>query len=201
MPAPKLIDVTPFEATIIKVNYDGFDWENLRPVCQNLINQRDTDVPLERGDAKSSVYGTLQPHSIKEFENFYKWLYPIANHILYEEWFYNKSFKTNIGSSWVNLHKKGGVTLEHDHGIVVMTAATYLQLEPGMGYIEFKDPLEYVKSSRPRYDNNVNDWRVVPAKTGDTSLFPGWLRHRTQENTLDKERWVLTTNFNRAVSK
>ena len=40
MSAPKLIDVTPFEATIIKVNYDGFDWENLRPVCQNLINQR-----------------------------------------------------------------------------------------------------------------------------------------------------------------
>ena len=43
MSAPKLIDVTPFEATIIKVNYDGFDWENLRPVCQNLINQRKDD--------------------------------------------------------------------------------------------------------------------------------------------------------------
>ena len=84
MDTPKLIDVTPFEPTIIKVNYDGFDWEKLRPVCQNLINQRDTDVPLERGDAKSSVYGNIQPHTIKEFENFYKWLYPIANHILYE---------------------------------------------------------------------------------------------------------------------
>ena len=52
-----------------------------------------------------------------------------------------------------------------------------------------------------RYDNNIDDWRTVPAKTGDTFIFPGWLRHRTQENTLDKERWVLTTNFNRAFTK
>lgn len=197
MKTPKLIDVTPFEPTIIKVNYDGFDFEKLRPVCEGLINQTNKNVPLEKGDARSSVYGMNQPHKMKEFQEFYNWLNPIVNHIIYEEWFYNRSFKTGIGSSWVNVHKKGGVTLEHNHGVVVLAVATYLQLEPGMGYIEFKDPLEYLKSSRPRYDKDIDDWRVVPAKSGDTFLFPGWLRHRTQENTLDKERWVLTTNFNR----
>jgi len=99
--------------------------------------------------------------------------------------------------SWLNVHKKGGVTLEHNHGTVVIVAATYLQLEPGMGYIQFKDPLEYVKGFMPRWEKGVTEWRTIPAKTGDTFLFPGWLRHKTQENTLDKERWVLTTNFNK----
>lgn len=197
MSAPKLIDVTPFEPTIIKVHYDGFDWESLNPVCNTIMGNAKENADLEKGDAKSSVYGKIQPHLTKEFKSFYDWLMPIAKHIIYEEWFYNSDFKFKIGMSWLNVHKKGGATLEHNHGTVIMVAATYLQLEPGMGYIQFKDPLEYVKTFRPRYDKNIDDWRTIPAKTGDVFLFPGWLRHRTEENTLNKERWVLTTNFNR----
>jgi uncharacterized protein (TIGR02466 family) len=197
MSVPKLIDVTPFEPNIIKVHYDGFDWDSLRPICNKIINGIDKNAPIEIGDAKSSIYSKNAPHLNKEFQNFYNWLNPIVKHVVYNEWSYNSSFKYDIGMSWVNMHGKGGVTLEHNHGTVVIVAATYLQLEPGMGYIEFKDPLEYVKGFMPRWEKNVTEWKTIPAKTGDTFLFPGWLRHKTQENTLDKERLVLTTNFNK----
>ena len=26
-------------------------------------------------------------------------------------------------------------------------------------------------------------------------MFPGWLRHRTQQNRSNENRWVLTTNY------
>jgi len=38
MSTPKLLDVTPFNPMIIKVHYDGFDWEKLKPVCQSMID-------------------------------------------------------------------------------------------------------------------------------------------------------------------
>ena len=60
------------------------------------------------------------------------------------------------------------------------------------GFIEYKDPLEYIKGFLPKKCNN---WKEIQAKTGDTLLFPGWIRHRTQPNNLLKDRWVLTTNF------
>ena len=47
MPAPKLIDVTPFEPLIIKVHYDGFDWKELKPICEKMINQTPTPAELE----------------------------------------------------------------------------------------------------------------------------------------------------------
>ena len=181
MSVPKLIDVTPFEPNIIKVHYDGFDWESLRPVCNKIMDSSKDNAPIEIGDAKSSVYSKNAPHLNKEFKNFYNWLNPIVKHVVYNEWSYNSDFKYDIGMSWVNVHRKGGVTLEHNHGTVVIVAATYLQLEPGMGYIEFKDPLEYVKGFIPRWEKNVTEWKTIPAKTGDTFLFPGWLRHKTQD--------------------
>jgi len=70
MSAPKLIDVTPFEPNIIKVHYDGFDWNSLHPICNKIINGVSENAPIEIGDAKSSVYSKNAPHLNKEFQNF-----------------------------------------------------------------------------------------------------------------------------------
>jgi hypothetical protein len=75
---------------------------------------------------------------------------------------------------------------------LIVTA--YLQLEEGNGYIQYKDPLEYIKAFRPK-ECLIKEFISVPAITGDVLLFPGWLRHRTEKNLIDKERWVLTTNL------
>jgi len=196
MSVPKLIDVTPFEPLIIKAHYDGFDWEKLKPVCQKMIDDTSVPVEVEGEHGKSSVYNRQNmPQSNPAFKDFYNWLNPIVQHIIKNEWGYEKSFMYVNTNSWVNVHKKGGITLEHHHGPCILVAATYLQLPEEGGYIEYKDPMEYSKGMNQHH--NVDDWvwKKVPAKTGDVLLFPGWIRHRTEHSRTNDERWVLTTNY------
>ena len=79
MSTPKLIDVTPFEPMIIKVHYDGFDWKKLQPICEKLVNESPLPTSLEVNDAKSSVSNPIMPHTMPEFNDFYKWLE--SNHL------------------------------------------------------------------------------------------------------------------------
>ena len=196
MSAPKLIDVTPFDPIIIKAHYEGFDWEKLKPVCQKMINDTPVAVEVEGEHGNSSVYNrTNMPHTNPAFKEFYNWLYPIAQHIIKNEWGYEKSFEYSIANSWVNVHQKGGVTLEHHHGPCILVAATYLQLPEESGYILYKDPLEYTKGLNQHHDVDEWVWKRVKAETGDVLLFPGWVRHKTEYSQTNKERWVLTTNI------
>ena len=50
-----------------------------------------------------------------------------------------------------------------------------------------------ISSSTQLLDNNL--WKEVPVKTGDVLFFPGWINHRTQENTTNEERIVMTYNI------
>lgn len=195
MSAPKLIDVTPFDPLIIKVHYDGFDWDKLKPICEKMIRDTPIDVDVEDENGKSSVYNRKnQPHLNYAFQPFYEWLKPIYKHILVNEWHLFGDFDYVVGNSWVNVHQRGGTTLEHHHGPAALVAATYLNLPKDGGFIQFKDPTEYAKGFQTRVESPTIDWKTIPAKTGDVLLFPGWLRHRTEPSSTDEERWVLTTN-------
>ncbi len=190
-----ITDVTPFGPLIIKAHYN-FNWDILKPICQNMINGTSENVHIENENGKSSVYNFRnQPHLNPHFDPFYNWLYPIVQHIIKNEWKYEPSFKYNISNSWVNMHTKNGITYEHHHGPAIAVVATYLQLEPGMGYIEYKDPLEYQKGINLHEDMDDWVWKKIPAQTGDVLIFPGWIRHRTETSQSLKERWVLTTNI------
>jgi uncharacterized protein (TIGR02466 family) len=197
MSTPKLIDITPFEPLIIKTHYDGFDWKKLQPVCENLIKNTQIKSHLEQGEALSSAgYQEKQPHIMPEFADFYKWLDPIAQHIIKKEWCLYNKFKYIVSNSWVNVHGYGGETTVHHHGITVLTIAAYLQFPKNGGYIQFKDPLEYYKGfNMKNEDEEEYTWKTAEAEVGDVILFPGWIRHRTQKNMSKDNRWVLTTNY------
>jgi uncharacterized protein (TIGR02466 family) len=196
MNTPKLIDVNPFEPLIIKTHYNNFDWDKLEPVCQKLIEDSKGLSYLEDGNASSSVSNPNNPHIQSEFENFYKWLVPIANHIIKKEWELFEAYDYNFIKSWVNYHDNTGYTKEHHHGSTILVAATYLNLPENGGYIEFKNPLEHYRGFTLHNKNEeLWMWKKVPAKTGDVLIFPGWLRHRTEPNNSNERRWVLTTNF------
>ena len=78
-----------------------------------------------------------------------------------------------------------------------MVAATYLNLPENGGFIQFKDPLEYQRGVNMRETGEeLAIWKTIPAKTGDVLLFPGWIRHKTEDNNSNEKRWVLTTNIN-----
>jgi uncharacterized protein (TIGR02466 family) len=197
MSTPKLIDVTPFEPLIIKVHYDGFDFKKLEPICNDLISTTNIKTHLEIGNAASSAPNKNKaPHIMNEFKEFYKWLDNIAQHIILNEWSLNKHFQYFISNSWVNVHDTGGYTRIHTHGPCTLTTAAYLNLPENGGYIEFLDPLEHIKLYHMKnFDEEQFNWKKVEAKTGDVLIFPGWIKHRTQPNESDENRWVLTSNY------
>jgi uncharacterized protein (TIGR02466 family) len=194
MSALKLIDVTPFEPMIIKVHFDGFDWKELKPICDDMINKTPENVVLE-DNGKSSIYNHQnQPHLNQAFRKFYEWLSPIMLHVLTNEWGFVKEYEYIIGNSWVNVHGNAGLTKEHNHGPAAMVSTAYLQMPKDSGYIQFKDPLEYEKSFQHHQSADDWEWKTIPAITGDVLLFPGWVRHRTEPSKTNEERWVLTSN-------
>ena len=64
------------------------------------------------------------------------------------------------------------------------------------GDIQLCDPLDYIRRLTPLQ----KDWgesiisETVPTETGDFLLFPGWIRHRTQFAT--GQRQAISINFN-----
>jgi uncharacterized protein (TIGR02466 family) len=187
-----LLNVTPFHPLIIKSHFE-FNWNQLHPVCKNLIATTLRNNELEE-DGWSSSKNSQSPHFINEFNSFYKWFNPIVDHIITKEWGYDDRYIYGVTRSWVNLHNKGGITHEHSHGTAIAVSSTYLNIPKNAGFIEFRDPLEYVKNFHER-PNRDWMWREVPAVTGDVLIFPGWLPHRTQISKSDDERWVLTNNI------
>ena len=198
MSVPKLIDVTPFEPLIIKTHYNNFDFKKLEPTLNELIDGVPFKTHLEIGDANSSATNiNKQPHIMSEFADFYKWLEPIVEHILYNEWGLYDKIDYKPSNSWVNFHGDGGETGLHHHGATALTIAAYIQMPDDGGYIQFKDPMEYQKGFHTRkFDDEKWMWKTVPAITGDVILFPGWIRHKTHPNkNKNVKRWVLTTNY------
>ena len=195
---PKLVDVTPFEPLIIKTHYDGWKYNDVLKKSEEMIKDTSAGSFLEEGNAKSSAGSKIQPHMTKEFSEFYHWIKPICQHIVYKEWNFLKSYDFGIVNSWVNYHDEDGITAEHNHGTAIMVITAYLNLPEDGGFIEFKDPMEYPKGFFPKENNTYReyDWKPIKAKTGDVLMFPGWLRHRVQPNKSKERRWVLTTNLN-----
>ena len=102
-------------------------------------------------------------------------------------------------SCWSNIHQKGDWTGEHSHtsGQYGCHIASVYYLEKGEGGdIQLCDPLDYIRRLTPL----DKDWRepliseTVPTKTGDFLLFPGWIRHRTEFAT--GQRQAISINFN-----
>jgi uncharacterized protein (TIGR02466 family) len=182
----------PFGPEIFKLHFN-FDFEKLKPICQDLIDNA-PEGPGLVVNGKTSHQNHVQPHKIPEFKEYFSWLMPIVKEVAMNAMGYSKFFhKYYLGNSWVNVHNEKGETFIHNHPNTFLVATAYLNMPKNGGYFECKDPLEYHKSSLPT--SNMHYWKELPCVSGDVLIFPGWLQHKTQVNLSNEERWVLTTNF------
>ena len=39
------------------------------------------------------------------------------------------------------------------------------------------------------------EWEPIEVKTNDVIFFPGWLRHKTEKNNSDENRYVMSANM------
>ena len=189
-----LYDVTPFPPMILKAKYN---WDNKNDAikwCDNLVNS--TNPKEGTHWATGTSIKDKVPHFSPTFKKFYEYLNKVAMDVIVNQYGYDGNMEFAIQNSWINLHIPGGSTSIHHHGPAVLSVAAYLHMPDNGGYIEFKDPLEYNKGYFPTpIDDEISNWKEVKTKTGDIVMFPGWLRHRTQENKSNENRWVVTTNY------
>ena len=102
-------------------------------------------------------------------------------------------------ASWSNWHTYNDFTGEHSHcnGRLGCHIASvyYLEKDEG-GDICLCDPLDYIRRLTPLQKDNGDAIiaEPVPTRTGDFLLFPGWIRHRTEFAT--GQRQAISINFN-----
>jgi hypothetical protein len=186
----------PFDPYLFKFHFD-FDWQKLKPICENLINGSEYTDATQLRDGKTSQYNNIKPHQMIEFAPFYSWLMSCIASVGNISVGQNDTKENNVdyyvSNSWVNVHNKNGITTEHNHSCTSLVVTAYLNMPENGGYFECKDPLEYHKNMLPI--SNAHLWRQIPTISGDILVFHGWLKHRTQPNLSNDNRWVLTTNL------
>ena len=100
---------------------------------------------------------------------------------------------------WANRHRRGGRTLEHMHGAQVC-GAYYLSAPEDGGGLIFRSPLEYALCGTPQVDASEcrrTDGVAHRLDVGDGMLvvFPGWLKHLTEESNSAAARIVISFNL------
>lgn len=108
----------------------------------------------------------------------------------------DQRLEPKIDQCWANVHKDRSMTLEHSHSLYPIVATFYVKAEPNAGNLVLKNPMEYGLTHIPysvpieqKIESNIK------IKTGDLILFPGWIRHKTQENYSYTDRIVMSFNI------
>lgn len=174
-----------------------------------IIDNNELKTP-EIDDAVTSVVmmglgnenGPFKPPTAwEEYEYFTtKWLPDRVNRIM-ERWKLANA-PLHISESWINVHNKGGWTEEHDHQLSVIALGCYLNVPENSGRLLIKTPMQAYKYSEPLHPDYWNgmEWEAIDVKTNDVIFFPGWLRHKTEKNTSDESRYVMSANIKPEIS-
>ena len=176
---------------------------------KRIIDNNELKTP-EIDDAVTSVVmmglgnenGPFKPPTAwEEYEYFTtKWLPDRVNRIM-ERWKLANA-PLHISESWINVHNKGGWTEEHDHQLSVIALGCYLNVPENSGRLLIKTPMQAYKYSEPLHPDYWNgmEWEAIDVKTNDVIFFPGWLRHKTEKNTSDESRYVMSANIKPEIS-
>lgn len=183
--------VDPFPRLIWKLNYD-FNFPSIKDELLKIASETKLTSKLEQGQSFSSVSNqTYPPHEWPIFQDFGRWIGPHIKEI--NAYFGYLDHDYTISNSWYNVHYETGITTEHCHNRADLVLACYLNVPTNSGNIEFRDPLEYHKCDTPIHPEE-HLWKEVQIKTNDVLIFPGWLKHRTQENSTNEPRVVMSMN-------
>lgn len=102
----------------------------------------------------------------------------------------------DIYQSWVTVAGPGAFALPHVHYNTALTAVVYITAETDQGNIVFENPMDQALGSAPMSRKTERMRQEISVKTGDTLIFPGWLRHYTIANKTDRARVSFIANMN-----
>jgi len=156
--------------------------------------------PLLSGNGSGTSYNMSkdpidwQPHLWIELTDFVTWIKEQATEI-FKIW---KFEYTNpiIDNSWVNRHQKDGSTGSHYHHFCDLVVTAYVQAPIQSGNLIVTDPLEYHWLGFRSYINaDISHGNRILSKDNKVLFFAPFLRHETEINQTNEDRWVMSFNI------
>lgn len=187
-----------FPLSVWKTTYSNVD-----SILTNVLPKLESEFEhTKTNNNPTMVNGTLCTYN--QFEQIHKFeeaqdLVNFAEQEAAKYWKelqYSELLEPKIIQMWANRQPKGGSVRSHLHGTMPITAVLYVNAKQGMGNIVLENPLESLLVSQPMdYSAQAFMHHEIEVKTGDFIMFPGWMRHYVQENTLDEDRLIIAMNF------
>ena len=179
-------------------SYYPFNTNVMLNKSQNLfstIDYKKYNDFLELGESGTSAITKNEgPHTWVEMSDFNYWATNHAANIL-NQW----GFKFNqlkIDSSWVNCHWPGGWTNFHTHSFSNLSLVAYINAPEKSGNLLIIDPMENHWHGFPTSRNmRMGDGQPIPVEKNKVIFFAPFLRHGTEKNMSDQERWVISMNI------
>lgn len=167
--------------------------------ARNSPNFNNFNDHLEVGDAGSTATNHKNPpHTWPELRDFFGYADQCARKI-FESW---KLVYDNIGitRSWVNRHRRGGWTNWHTHHNSDLLLVAYFKATENSGNLILADPLEYHWAGVP-IETPVNHGHsfTVKSETNKVVFMAPYIRHCTESNNTDDDRWVLSVNYKTSI--
>ncbi len=187
-----------FSLPIYKVNIlDQIDTSILEEKLQAEFSQSSTSVSGLEKNGGISTYTTNCNLHLEEYAN------TISNIVLHHTNLYWKildidsRLEPRIDQCWSNIHYKDSLTLEHSHSLYPVVGTVYIKAEKNAGNLVLINPMEYGLTHMPYGVPIENKTETsIKVSTGDLVLFPGWVRHKTEENCSNSSRIVMSFNIN-----
>ena len=179
---------------------DHFDFDvtqhsNIAEEMFGLVTKYDVTTSVEIGKTARSTANTVGVPGYKYIANDVR-MVPFVEYLKGKIQYLKQVWKIDdypyfISNAWYNEHYEGDWTDEHAHGPCIVVSA-YVQKPEGSGDLLVRDPMTEYRASELM---NVEPWRRVSVSQGDVLFFPGWLRHKTEENNTSERRMILSLNI------
>lgn len=186
-----------FSLPIYKVNIlDQIDTGNLEEKLQSEFARSSSGPSSLEKNGGVSTYDTNCNLHLEEYTK------TISNIVLQHARLYWKvldvdtRLEPRIDQCWSNIHYNNGITIEHSHSLYPIVATLYVKSEKNSGNLVLINPMEYSLTHIPYGVPIENKTETsINVSTGDLVLFPGWVRHKTEENLSNQPRIVLSFNI------
>jgi len=177
----------------------NFDYDKIKSVCDLMLDVKGK-FPEEyvHKNSYSSYHNPVQPHKLKEFQDYYEFIKPIYTDIIFNKWNYpkNENVEYKISNSLIAKYDKNGYITEHNHEEAVCVIVGYIKLKKNGGIIKMRDPFYEFKKNLINTKDDDWLWQSVEVEESDIIFFPGAMWHKTLPNLSNSERIIISTNIN-----
>lgn len=105
-----------------------------------------------------------------------------------------------ISDYWWNVNPQGSYNTPHNHRNSLLSGVYYVDAIPEQGKLQFyrDDDAEYFLPLMPKYTQITSQKATYDPAPGKIIIFPSWVKHSVEGNTIDKER--ISMSFNTMIA-